>query len=989
MITLVMALRGLRSRWLLSVGTLALMVLAVGGSVLGPSFQQASTTAYTQSRLAEAADPLTALTWELEVGPHQTLDELVAAGLAEVERILPVGYSAPELTLTTPPIPEFWRYTEWTYAAREGACDQLEVHGACPSAPGEVLVNEKDVTLYPVGEEIRLPALGRQLVVGTYTTPESDEHWLFPARMSSRGTSPDGIYRPGPIVLTPEAFGTLPPGQWLPLVDSRLRLTEDLTDAEFDALVQDVEALTDRAIPLETGGVVNGEAHVNELDAVLDDVQAQRSAASDAVAPAVLSLVLVALAMILRLQAAAADLRASELALASLRGVGRRQAWLLGLAEPWLLVVASAPLGVLLGYGASTLLAAAWLPDGIAISLPAASLVSAGLVAVAIAVVVALAIGKVLREQLRGQLSGVRRPGESGRLALVAELGVVFLALALPLGKLGAGGEQQLDVTDLLLPVVTAIAVGLVVTRATGALARWRTRRGAERPMSVFVGLRAVARRSQGTLLILPISAAIALSVFALGLDSVAAGWRASVADTRAPADVVYSSPLSVSQTLQLTREVDPDGEWLMATADVVVPELGRIGLVDSARLERVVHWQEQWTGGRGGGEIADRLEPAYPFPHLTGTRLALTATSSSPGTGVELEVLATEGGRRTIDLGPFGPQTATQETGFRDCRLGCDLIGITVEDAPVGTEVEIAGLTVDGEPVLAALDAAGWSPDGAEASDDGDSLTLVGESSEGTVRWRGLEGLVPAVVGVDSWSVTQGEDGPEIAFTYETVPLEVVATAESLPTVGPTGVVLDLPTFLNRFRPGESLTDPFVLARDEAPAEVTDALAEAGLTVEARADDTREALDQSAYAQALRLYLVVAAAMLTIALGGLLVGIAVQLPARRRDAASMRVVGVSRRSLVGSALWEWTIVLGASLVAGLVAGAAAQAVLLPSLTLGLDDPTTPPVLPEPDVQRIVLLALAVTLVLATVAVAASTAVVRGARAATLREAAT
>ena len=48
------ALRGLRSRALLSLASLALIVVAIGGTVVGPMFQQASTISYTVSRLDDA-----------------------------------------------------------------------------------------------------------------------------------------------------------------------------------------------------------------------------------------------------------------------------------------------------------------------------------------------------------------------------------------------------------------------------------------------------------------------------------------------------------------------------------------------------------------------------------------------------------------------------------------------------------------------------------------------------------------------------------------------------------------------------------------------------------------------------------------------------------------------------------------------------------------------------------------------------------------------
>ena len=62
-----------------------------------------------------------------------------------------------------------------------------------------------------------------------------------------------------------------------------------------------------------------------------------------------LSLVLVAMALLLRLLTAAADLRLPELALASLRGLSRRRMWQLGLSEPLALLVISVPIGALVG----------------------------------------------------------------------------------------------------------------------------------------------------------------------------------------------------------------------------------------------------------------------------------------------------------------------------------------------------------------------------------------------------------------------------------------------------------------------------------------------------------------------------------------------------------------------------------------------------------------------------------------------------------------
>jgi ABC-type antimicrobial peptide transport system permease subunit len=182
-------------------------------------------------------------------------------------------------------------------------------------------------------------------------------------------------------------------------------------------------------------------------------------------------------------------------------------------------------------------------------------------------------------------------------------------------------------------------------------------------------------------------------------------------------------------------------------------------------------------------------------------------------------------------------------------------------------------------------------------------------------------------------------------------------------------------------------LVQPSVLVRDDAPAEMVDRLRAAGLVRVGGLADERRALDDSAYALALRLYLVVGAVLLLMALGGLVVSNAVQVPARRRDAASLRVVGVPRRTVVLASVWESVVVLGAAAAAGVLAGVGALAVLLPSLDLGVTDAATVPrVLADPDVGRLVLLASAVGLVLLAVAAATAVLVVRRARGASLRE---
>jgi len=861
------------------------------------------------------------------------------------------------------------------YLARDDVCATLEVEGRCPERPGEVLLNREDLRGLAIGDTVDAPELGDPVVVGVYETPAGTDDWLYPALLASRPATaaPNAQpYRPAPYVVTPEVLSGLRPRLWDVQLESRLVVPDRMGDRAFDDLVADIEAVRSATYPVE-GGQLDGTSTVNALGAVLVDVRGQREAARNALAPAVLSLVLVALAMILRLQVAAVAARAPEQALAALRGLGRRRSWVLGLSEPWLLVLASVPLGLLAGYAGATALARAWLRPGIGLAVPTASVVGAVLVTLALAAVSAAAVAQGMREPIGARLAGVHRPRPSSRLVVTAELVVVLLALVLPLTRVGADPDG-LGLADLLLPVAAAVAAGLVTTRVVTALATRWTARGAQRPLSVFVAARAVARRAQGTLVVLPVTAAISLAVFAVGVDSVAAAWRASVAATAAPADDVYESPLTLDETLQLTRDVDPEGRYAMAAAQVSIPSVGSVAVLDSGRLGRVGAWPAQWLGGRTGVEAADLLGPSAPVLRLAGAEVSVTV--DAPAAGATLVVgVRSVAGDQTLRLGPYpaGVATLTDTTGT--CAPGCLVRSVSADG--IDQPLTVTGLEVDGAPLSPGLADGGWTGagDGAVVVPPDETLLPVAASVP-----------LPVLVGVEGSGLLAG-DGSSLETASETLDVTVAGTAESLPFVGPAGLLADLPTFLLTSDPPPPLVQPSVLVRDDAPAAVVDPLRAAGLVRVGGLADERRALDDSAYALALRLYLVVGAVLLLMALGGLVVSNAVQVPARRRDAASLRVVGVPRRTVVLASVWESVVVLGAAAVAGVLAGVGALAVLLPSLDLGVTDAATVPrVLADPDVGRLVLLASAVGVVLLAVATVTAVLVVRRARAASLRE---
>lgn len=181
--------------------------------------------------------------------------------------------------------------------------------------------------------------------------------------------------------------------------------------------------------------------------------------------------------------------------------------------------------------------------------------------------------------------------------------------------------------------------------------------------------------------------------------------------------------------------------------------------------------------------------------------------------------------------------------------------------------------------------------------------------------------------------------------------------------------------------------TTVYILARSDTPHAIVNQLAVHGITQRITLQQVRHTLDQDAYALALNLYLVVTVIVILLALAGLAVNMAVQIPARRKDAASLRVVGLRRRSIVTAVASEFTAVLGTAAVAGILAGALAQYVVVRTITLGYADSTfTPRVLPSLNVTAIAaLLGVAFTLLLC-VALLLGSLTIRGARTATLRE---
>ena len=1016
--------RGLRSRALLSAGSVLLTALAIGSAVLGPVFSEAVTNSYVVTRLQESPPGLTGLsrvyTPDSEVAIEQAERDAVAASdaLTTGPWQEPVVTAQSERFSALRGVVTFW--------SRADACDVLEVEGRCPERQGEVLMLAADVekTGAEVGSPLPLaifetpgvaalglprPGLSEVVVVGTYDTPSTGADWLIPGRLTSTneqesirgGYQP---YAPAPLITTDDTVAAV--GEWTIRVDTRLDVPADLTPAELDEAADAA-----RAVPPDTdveveGGTLRAD-DTNSLADVVGEVRFQQSTARSSIAPAVLSLVLVALALLMRLLNAASELRVPELALASLRGVTARKLWGLGLAEPLTLLLLATPLGIAFGLGLSVVLVRSWLVPGLPLPLPAASWLAAGLVLLASFAVACVAVGLVVRESLASQLSGVRRPVAARRWSVIAQLTLVALAVATLASKLSASGPGEPDATDLVLPVLLAVVAGLAATRLIAVLATWWTRRSRGRSLSGFVSSRAISRRQEGTLVILPITAAIAVAVFGAGVYDSAATWRTSVAATASPAQTTWSTTLSISEAVDLTRRIDPEGEWIMAAASVTNPG-ANFSVVDSSRLARVATWPPTWSPGRDVEQVAEQIAPDGVVPTVEGRRLSLTVDNRADmddDLSVEVRFGTRAGVPLKVYLGPFPEGLTTRSARLPRCGDGCPLEGMTLgggagTNTRMSGTLRLVGIEVDGARVEGGIDGAGWraTPDPAVKTSITDLREVDGTlemavdtgDSVGMARLTagGLTGDRPALAGpgVQQRALDRLDEG------YGLIPVDTlggIGAVEGMPFTGPSGLLVDYSSFITDRPVFDNLFTTRILARDGTPASVTEQLSEAGLSVATTLAQERQVLDQSAYALALRLYGVVAALVLVMALAGLFVSAAVQLPARRRDAAALRVVGVPRGAVMVAVVRELAVVLGSAALAGILAGSLAQWVVLRTITLGYaDDPTTPALVAAISPLRLVVLALLAAVVFGAVALVSASMTVRGARGATLRESA-
>jgi putative ABC transport system permease protein len=805
------------------------------------------------------------------------------------------------------------------------------------------------------------------------------------------------------------------------------------------ATMDETERLMDQFVDRALNSPAVAPAQDQQLSFVFSDVRAERALLDRVMVAALAPLVVLALLLLFALVSAGALVRRPYVALAKLRGHSRAQVFRFAVAEPFLVIGVAVPLALLLATLTAHVVARRWLTPGIPVVIDPTAWGALVVVVLAAATASVVAALEVMREPLSLALASALSQRGGSRTALVLRVAVVAVALA-SVVQLMTSGDQSSQLLALLAPSLVALAVAVGGAGLLRALSRtWVRRTATTESTPAYLAARRLARRHDLTNLMIPLLLAVSVISFAGSASAVSDDWRVSRARAEVGADRTFRTEVSAGRLMAVTRAVDPEGRYLAAAlVQKEGDDAARRLYVDSTRLATVAAWDPSWSE-ESVAAIAERLRPSADRLTLTGDRLSVevrdVSLHSSTGARPRLWVqyVNDDGEQRNIELGALRnrDQQVTLSAAVPSCDEGCAveklfLTGESLSVLDVDGSLTIAGVEVDGKAVDWGLtDPQAWraarpfpvslvdppvllapGPDGLGMEvflgqlppGNGPAPTMV--AGFAAITPTTTPDVVPVVLTRDTPVASAGRAGSGNAIAYppnvvagvglngQAVPMEVVARVRSLPLVGSVGSMADLETGLVELEPPPgAVLLPELWATDDTPPRLLDAVEEAGIALfpTASLDDRLTELRGDAFSLGLRLFLVVGLATALLAVFGVFTSAVLQSRWRAYEVASLRVVGVSRRSLLRASMLEYVVMLGLAVVLGLAAAWVAVQLVLPAISLGPADEFAPP--PDYATQWSVLglVGVALFLVASAIAFVVSRRTTRLGRPATLR----
>jgi putative ABC transport system permease protein len=1025
--------RGLWWRRGLTLAVLAVAAVTTTAAALGPLYARAAAESILQDHLVQAgARTGLRVSGDVEpgVGDHYAALSRRAAGAAHVpgyDRVIRGMFTPRGVAIYVPraPLGAVNSYLLW----RAGQCAQVVVvSGRCPTAAGEAMASERSVVgnFYNLhlGQRVQLsPVSVSEYVFGTNPGTPKPLHvvgvyrprnvaasfWFDQNYFGPHGAANDPKITIDPLLVTAGEFRTMPPGNDVEadydhlLTPSMVRLNDESTER--------------RAMQRTLGTHLPGLHTSSGLLPVLGAADREHGLIDVGTLLVVLQLALLAWLVLFQVVSNAVEARGDEIAMAKLRGYGALPTLRFGLGEPITLLAIAVPLGLLAAIGVAHLFAAAVLVDGVPVLLPWSAVGAALLAFAGGLIAAALAAQRTLSRSVLDQWRHTeRRPGR-GWVALVVDVLLAAAAIAgvVVLRERHAAADSG-DTTALLAPALLVFAVGIIGVRLLPPLCRrLATATRGTRWVGTFLAACQVARRPVGLRLAALLAVAVGLATFGVAGETVTSSNRAARADAEVGASRLASVQFAPGlDPVRATHRADPDGSWAMAAA-TWLPDGGNsvVGTVLGVDPDRLAAVGQPVRGGPGNRELA-RLITAPLVPpvtiHASAMRVTLTAADLHGDALPAVQLNLRDAQQPYLNVEGAAIKPGTHRYTLRTpCSSGCALRGLTW-DRPISAERPLRGtITMTSLQVRTGT---GWRPidlrlatssSWYQAKPEGQATDHVTVGSHGVVdtfsnRNGGYGGItygadpspIPAVA--TPGSMATDASAPKIPAMTDadsvTVQFHIQRFAPLLPQVLDNGLVMNVQYLEDELPAFASEATWYVWLGPGAPADYRTRLADSGLqvvgvrTLAGRADE----LARQAPALALLLLLACALAGAVLAVGGTAISISASSRRRSYELAALRVVGVSRPSLLRAGVIEQLLLLGTAVVLGVPAGYVAARLAMPIIPEFSD--TTPVTQTyTPHAVPTVVFAAAFTVLLVLTAVVAAQALIRVAVPARLREA--
>jgi putative ABC transport system permease protein len=944
----------------------ALAALLTTSLCLGPLYQRAMEQALAGSVLANAS-------------PEQKALRLDATDLSatDLERLFPARlvpyFTAPTVSRSVPvkvQLPDSAFVVSTRLYAVDGACEHLEVvTGHCPADSGEVMVSTADVKTngWTVGSQVdfteRLdPARfdevgeGTLTVVGVYEPPPAGDDWVDAPLTGRAGTViPDVGFATDDWVTSPDSMTSAPPTKWHQ-ISSSVVWSVDAEAVDHDDLLRIgpiVEQVRQQALSTSGSPVLA----VTDLPGMSERVASGSEQGRTTVVVLIAQLLILVAVVLWMVLVGATDDRRAELALARLRGRGRRGATAYLLSELLPLTLAGVAAGVLVSPFALALVAKVVFPVPVPLEVSRGFLLAALAAVVVVLAVVFAAARRAVREPVDSLLRAVPAR-HTARGTGVAEIATIVFSLTAVAALVTGTLEGPLAT---LAPSLLAVAAGLLLGRALGPVTRFVSERLLRRGRAVAAaGIVNAVRRPAARRVLAMVVVATALLSFCV--DAMVTGQhnRQNAAEqlNGARYALTVQTPVRLNDLVAALQAVDPDHQHLTpaVTSTNNGSQTAPTVAVDPRAFPRVAYFPLS-RSGRGGWD-AIRAPQVDPLP-LTGETLVGTVASDDVRlTGpsrkrvedlkVSLQVQTPDDATETAELSviPTG-DGSTAFTAPVPCPEGCTVTGIAVR-APIGGQIEgtvvLRDLAVDGQPFSLGPPAA-WrratdlGSSVVPASDPAGNLAILvsGDTATPPVmlsRW--VPDPLPALVsGDETGEFTGPGPGGQIDLT-------VAGTLPRVPGSPPGSRVVDLEGVLRRPEGADGnvavevwADDAGVLARAESELRKRGVALGQVTSVE----DARAELDASPAAWSLALSVLVGGFAVLVAMLVMLVATATTWRARATDLAALRMAGLPNRSLRRmELLGQLPVVLVGALV-GAACGVVAAVLALPGVRQFTDPP--------------------------------------------------